>query len=69
VSVVPASMRDIHRGRVVYRRIAKGARLYAPLTLVQRREDANPVTARFAALAAALLPSAGKSALRRDRIK
>jgi DNA-binding transcriptional LysR family regulator len=53
VSVVPASMRDIHRASVVYRRIAKGARLFAPLTLVQRREDANPVTARFAALAAA----------------
>jgi len=69
VSVVPASMRDIHRGRVVYRRIAKSTRLYAPLTLVQRREDANPVTARFVALAAKLLPAAGETAPRRDRIK
>ena len=53
VSVVPASMRDIHRGAVVCRPIAKSNRLFAPLTLVHRREDGNPVTARFAALAAA----------------
>ena len=51
VSVVPASMRDIHRGGVVYRPIAKASRLFAPLSLVHRREDANPVTARFTVLA------------------
>ena len=69
VSVVPASMRDIHRGSVVYRRIAKAARLFAPLTLVQRREDANPVTARLAALARELSCTIPGEGPRRDRLK
>jgi DNA-binding transcriptional LysR family regulator len=51
VSVVPASMRDTHRGSVAYRSLPKSARLFAPITLVHRRDDQNPVTSRFAALA------------------
>ena len=57
VSVVPASMRDTHRGSVVYRALAKSARLFAPITLVHRRDDQNPVTSRFAALARRLAES------------
>ncbi len=57
VSVVPASMRDTHRGSVVYRSLPKSARLFAPITLVHRRDDQNPATSRFAALARRLAES------------
>lgn len=52
ISAVPASMRDIHRDSVVYRRIA-GARprLVAPLTLVCRSFNQSPALSNFIALA------------------
>ncbi|WLH15125.1 LysR substrate-binding domain-containing protein [Pseudomonas hefeiensis] len=52
VSVVPASMRDIHRESVVYRRIL-GARprLVAPLTLVCRQTNESPALHNFVVLA------------------
>jgi DNA-binding transcriptional LysR family regulator len=51
VSAVPASMRDIHRESVVFKRVRKSSRVYAPITLATRRDDHNPVVQRFAALA------------------
>jgi DNA-binding transcriptional LysR family regulator len=52
VSVVPASMRHIHRESVVYRRIV-GARprLVAPLTLVSRHFNQSPALQNFIVLA------------------
>lgn len=52
ISVVPASMRDIHRDSVVYRRIS-GARprLVAPLTLVCRQFNQSPALQNFIMLA------------------
>ncbi|WP_028239795.1 LysR substrate-binding domain-containing protein [Stutzerimonas azotifigens] len=52
VSVVPASMRDIHRESVAYRRI-EGARprLVAPLTLVCRAFNRSPALDNFIGLA------------------
>jgi DNA-binding transcriptional LysR family regulator len=52
VSVVPASMRDIHRESVVYRRIL-GARprLVAPLTLACRQDNESPAMRNFVVLA------------------
>ncbi|EWC41776.1 LysR family transcriptional regulator [Pseudomonas stutzeri] len=52
ISVVPASMRDIHRDSVVYRRIL-GARprLVAPLTMVCRRFNQSPALQNFIRLA------------------
>lgn len=51
VTVVPASMAGLHPEAVVYRPLAEGARLDAPLTLVHRDgEDDGPLGA-FVALA------------------
>lgn len=52
ISVVPASMCDIHRDSVVYRRIA-GARprLVAPLTLICRSFNQSPALQNFVQLA------------------
>ncbi|MHC6223892.1 LysR substrate-binding domain-containing protein [Pseudomonas sp. X10] len=52
VSVVPASMRDIHRESVAYRRIL-GARprLVAPLTLACRALEGSPARTNFIGLA------------------
>ncbi|PKG96317.1 LysR family transcriptional regulator [Pseudomonas sp. Choline-3u-10] len=52
ISVVPASMRDIHGDSVVYRRI-HGARprLVAPLTMVCRRFNQSPALLNFIQLA------------------
>jgi DNA-binding transcriptional LysR family regulator len=67
VSVVPASMRGIHAGEVVYLKLAKSARLFAPITLVHRRDDANPAIARFAALARETASSTLSPALSQGR--
>jgi DNA-binding transcriptional LysR family regulator len=65
VSVVPASMRDIHRESVVYRRIA-GARprLVAPLTLVCRSFNQSPALQNFIILARQLAKEYRGQALR-----
>jgi len=58
VSAVPASMRDFHRGSVVYRRLRPSSRLYAPVTLTTRRDASNPVAKRLATLARELARAA-----------
>ncbi|MCQ6255049.1 LysR substrate-binding domain-containing protein [Pseudomonas sp. Q11] len=64
VSVVPASMRDIHRESVVYRRIL-GARprLVAPLTLVCRQCNESPALHNFVVLARDLAKGYRKQAV------
>ena len=47
VSVVPASMRDIHHEDVCYAEAADAPQLMAPLTLVSRVGETNPVAQRF----------------------
>jgi DNA-binding transcriptional LysR family regulator len=47
ISVVPASMRDVHRERVVYRPLAKTPPVVAPITLVYRGEERNPAALHF----------------------
>ncbi len=47
VSVVPASMRDIHRDSVFYAEPTDAPELMAPLNLVTRMGDTNPAVARF----------------------
>ncbi len=47
VSVVPASMRDIHQEEVCYAEAADAPQLAAPLTLVSRAGETNPVAQRF----------------------
>jgi DNA-binding transcriptional LysR family regulator len=51
VSVVPASMRDIHREAVFYASIADAPQLRAPFTLVMPIGRANPTLDRFVAFA------------------
>jgi DNA-binding transcriptional LysR family regulator len=51
VSVVPASMKGIQARLVDYLPLKGAARLAAPLTVVYRREEANPAVGRFIALA------------------
>ena len=51
VSIVPGSMRDLHRANILYCKLKGSSRLWAPITLVKRSEDPNPATQRFAALA------------------
>ncbi|MFG3694826.1 LysR family transcriptional regulator [Stutzerimonas stutzeri] len=65
ISVVPASMRDIHRESVVYRRVV-GARprLVAPLTLVCREFNQSPALQNFIALARQLAKGYRAQALR-----
>jgi DNA-binding transcriptional LysR family regulator len=47
VSVVPASMRDIHRGMVFYAEAKDAPQLVAPLNLVTRIGETNPAAIRF----------------------
>jgi DNA-binding transcriptional LysR family regulator len=47
VTVVPASMKDIHREDVFYAEAADAPQLVAPLTLVVRASETNPVAQRF----------------------
>ncbi|RRV23314.1 LysR substrate-binding domain-containing protein [Stutzerimonas nitrititolerans] len=65
ISVVPASMRGIHRESVVYRRIL-GARprLVAPLTLTCRGFNQSPALQNFIALARQLAKEYRAQALR-----
>jgi DNA-binding transcriptional LysR family regulator len=52
ISIVPESMRGAHAHSVVYRRLAPGAGIEAPITLAWRRADEGVgVTATFLALA------------------
>ena len=50
VSVVPASMRGIQSGLVTYLPLRGAAKLVAPLTVVYRKSETNPVVGRFIAL-------------------
>jgi len=47
VSVVPASMREIHRKHVAYRPLKDSPKLSAPITLIHRREETNPAAGHF----------------------
>ncbi|WP_395703309.1 LysR family transcriptional regulator [Aquabacterium sp.] len=51
VTVVPASMQGAHAQAVVYRPLAEGGRLDAPLTLVYREDDCEGPAAHFTSLA------------------
>ena len=50
VSVVPASMRGIQPSLVTYLPLRGAAKLCAPLTVVYRKTESNPVVGRFIAL-------------------
>jgi DNA-binding transcriptional LysR family regulator len=50
VSVVPASMRGIQPSLVTYLPLRGAAKLCAPLTVVYRKAESNPVVGRFIAL-------------------
>ncbi|MGE0356551.1 MAG: LysR family transcriptional regulator [Burkholderiales bacterium] len=54
VSVVPASMRDIHRDGVFYAEPSDAPQLMAPLNLVTRMGNTNPAVARFVRFALAM---------------
>ena len=54
ISIVPASMQGVHSRAVVYRPLAKSARLSAPLTLVYRATDRVGATATFVELTTTL---------------
>jgi DNA-binding transcriptional LysR family regulator len=54
ISVVPASMRDIHRHGVCYARFADAPQLRAPLNLVVRIDEPNPAVANFVRFAMAM---------------
>ena len=54
VSVVPASMRDIHRDAVFYAQARDAPQLVAPLSLVTRIGQANPAVANLLDLARVL---------------
>lgn len=47
VTVVPSSMKDIHREDVFYAEAIDAPQLVAPLTLVSRAGETNPVAQRF----------------------
>jgi DNA-binding transcriptional LysR family regulator len=51
VTVVPASMQRYGQYAVVYRKLARGSRLGAPLHLVYRRDEPNAAARRFTELA------------------
>lgn len=51
ITVVPASMQGAHSQAVVYRPLAEGARLDAPLTLIYREGDCEGPAAHFTGLA------------------
>jgi DNA-binding transcriptional LysR family regulator len=50
LSVVPSSMQGAHAGAVVYRPLARPARLDAPLTLAYRRADGSGLAQTFVGL-------------------
>ena len=54
VSVVPASMRDIHPESVFYAEATDAPQLMAPLNLVSRMGEENPTVVRFLEFALAL---------------
>lgn len=58
VSVVPASMRDIHHEDVCYAQVEDAPQLTAPLTLVSRADETNPVAQRFVRFARELAGAA-----------
>lgn len=64
LSIVPASMQGVHAQAVVYRPLAEGGRLDAPLTLVTREADCEGPALHFAELARRL---ARKAQPRRPR--
>jgi DNA-binding transcriptional LysR family regulator len=47
ISIVPASMRDVHRHAIAYRNFEESHRLEAPLTLAWRQEDFSGATKTF----------------------
>lgn len=51
ITVVPASMQGAHAQAVVYRPLAEGGRLDAPLSLVYREDDCEGPAAHFTSLA------------------
>lgn len=63
VSMVPASMREIHRDAVFYAKALDAPQLVAPLNLVTRIGEASPVVANFVRFARALA-SAPRAAAR-----
>jgi DNA-binding transcriptional LysR family regulator len=62
VSVVPASMREIHRDAVFYARATDASQLVAPLHLVTRIGQTNPAVANLVRLAGELGPAATAAA-------
>lgn len=50
VSVVPASMREIHKDSVAYRSLTRVPGLSAPITLIHRRHETKPAVSRFIAI-------------------
>ncbi len=57
ISVVPASMRSIHRERVVYCRLTGAPQLVASMTLIYRQDETNPAAKQFVALMKGLAPA------------
>ena len=57
ISVVPASMKEVHSRAVVYRPLARSVRLNAPLTLAYRAADEVGATATFVELVTTLAAS------------
>ena len=62
VSVVPASMRGIQASLVAYVPLRGAAKLVAPLTVVYRKVETNPVVGRFISLGRKLRESSADSA-------
>ena len=58
ISVVPASMKDIHREDVFYAEAKDAPQLVAPLNLVTRIGDTNPAVANFVRFAVRLRDAA-----------
>ena len=54
VTVVPASMREIHTELVTYLPLRGARAINAPMTLLSRRDERNPAVASFIALAKSL---------------
>lgn len=73
ISVVPASMRGTHGDAVVYRPLADGGALRAPLTLVYRAGDEaggeGEAAASFIALVMGLVPSPARRGRAGVRVK
>jgi DNA-binding transcriptional LysR family regulator len=54
VSIVPRSMRDVHRESVAYCELTDAPELVAPITLLHRREESDPAALQFMELLARL---------------